>query len=156
MSRDWRGSSEADENRHSPNMSAIAALLPTPASADAERGPDFARANRDGSGGDDLVTICSRASRQRGCRWGKYEAVITRWETLTRPAPSPTEPNRSGNPRLAAAFAEWVMGWPAGWVTDPAIGISRNNQLRIIGNGVVPQQAYAAISGLLNVCGVAA
>jgi hypothetical protein len=43
------------------------------------------------------------------------------------------------------------MGWPAGWVTDPAIGISRNDQLRIVGNGVCPQQAAAALRYLLAV-----
>lgn len=36
------------------------------------------------------------------------------------------------------------------------IGISRNDQLRIIGNGVVPQQAIAALRYLLSVCEVAA
>jgi hypothetical protein len=29
-------------------------------------------------------------------------------------------------------------------VTDPAIGISRNDMLKALGNGVVPQQAAAA------------
>ena len=43
------------------------------------------------------------------------------------------------------------MGWPAGWVTDPAIGISRNDQLRIVGNGVVSIQAEAALRYLLAV-----
>jgi DNA (cytosine-5)-methyltransferase 1 len=42
------------------------------------------------------------------------------------------------------------MGWPAGHVTD-VDGISRNDQLRIIGNGVVPQQAVAALRWLLSV-----
>ena len=36
------------------------------------------------------------------------------------------------------------MGLPSGHVTDPAIGISRNDQLKALGNGVVPQQAAAA------------
>jgi hypothetical protein len=35
-------------------------------------------------------------------------------------------------------------------------GISRNDQLRIIGNGVCPQQAIAALHCLLNVCEIAA
>jgi DNA (cytosine-5)-methyltransferase 1 len=42
-----------------------------------------------------------------------------------------------------------MMGLPAGHVTDPAIGISRAHQLKAIGNGVCPQQAYAAYSALL-------
>jgi DNA (cytosine-5)-methyltransferase 1 len=70
---------------------------------------------------------------------------------VTRPAPEPTEPNRNGNQRLAASFSEWMMGWPSQWVTDPAIGISRNDQLKIVGNGVCPQQAAAALRYLLEV-----
>jgi len=38
-----------------------------------------------------------------------------------------------------------MMGLPDGWVTDPAISISRNEQLKACGNGVVPQQAVAAL-----------
>ena len=41
------------------------------------------------------------------------------------------------------------MGLPEGWVTDPAIGISRNEQLKACGNGVVPQQAIAALRDML-------
>ena len=41
------------------------------------------------------------------------------------------------------------MGLEEGWVTDPAIGISRNEQLKACGNGVVPQQAMAAIADML-------
>lgn len=42
------------------------------------------------------------------------------------------------------------MGPPGGWITDPAIWTgytapaAREAQLRAIGNGVCPQQAYAA------------
>lgn len=41
------------------------------------------------------------------------------------------------------------MGLPAGWVTDS--GIARNPQLKALGNGVVPQQAAAALRYLLTV-----
>jgi DNA (cytosine-5)-methyltransferase 1 len=37
-----------------------------------------------------------------------------------------------------------MQGLPLGHVTDPAIGISRNDMLKALGNGVVPQQAAAA------------
>lgn len=40
------------------------------------------------------------------------------------------------------------MGLPAGWVTDvPDLG--RNEQLKALGNGVVPQQAAEALRLLL-------
>lgn len=130
-------------------------LLPTPAAADADRGPDFARAGRDGSGGDDLVTLRACATREIGTRWGKYEPAIRRWEERTRPAPAPTEPNAKGNPRLAPPFPEWMQGWPAGWVTAVP-GVSRNDQLRLIGNGVCPQQAIAALRWLIQIWEVAA
>ena len=69
---------------------------------------------------------------------------------MGRPAPSPTEPNTKGNPRLSAKFAEFLMMWPDGWVTDPEIGLSRNAPLKCVGNGVVPDQAIAAFEYLLT------
>ena len=75
--------------------------------------------------------------------------LIERWEhTIDRPAPSPTEPGRDGRPRLSPAFVEWMMGLPAGWVTDS--GIPRAAQLKALGNGVVPQQAALALRMLLG------
>ena len=41
------------------------------------------------------------------------------------------------------------MGLPAGWVTDVP-GLSRNEQLRALGNGVVWQQAATALRLLLG------
>ena len=83
--------------------------------------------------------------------WGPYGPGIKRWEArLGRPAPRPTEPTgRDGGERLSPRFTEWMMGLPDGWVTDPAIGISRNEQLKACGNGVVPQQAAAALRDML-------
>lgn len=92
-----------------------------------------------------MTSPCPRSSTPTG---GIYAAAIARWEALTRPAPAPTEPGRSG-PRLSPAFVEWMQGLPAGWVTDLP-GTSRNDQLKMLGNGVVPQCAAAAY-GLLGV-----
>ena len=83
-------------------------------------------------------------------RWGKYTPAIDRWaHIIHRVAPDPTEPNRNGGPRLAARFGEWMMGWLLGWVTDPAIGLTRPEQLKIIGNGVVDRQAEHALRTVL-------
>ncbi len=42
-----------------------------------------------------------------------------------------------------------MMGLPEGWVTDVP-GLSRNAQLKALGNGVVPQQAAAALTYLFE------
>ena len=82
--------------------------------------------------------------------WGVYGPAIRRWESVMgRRSPSPTELNTQGNHRLSPHFTEWMMGLPGGWVTDPSIGISRNDMLKLCGNGVVPQQAAAALRDML-------
>jgi DNA (cytosine-5)-methyltransferase 1 len=50
--------------------------------------------------------------------------------------------------RLSPRFVEWMMGLDDGWVTAVP-GLTRNDQLKALGNGVVPQQAAAALSTLL-------
>lgn len=88
-----------------------------------------------------------------GTNWGDYEPAIRRWESVTsRVAPSPTlADGKNGQHRLSAPFVEWMMGLPEGWVTSPEIGLTRNQQLRALGNGVVPQQAALALRDLLAV-----
>ena len=82
--------------------------------------------------------------------WGKFEPAIRRWEqTLGRPAPAPTKPDgKDGAHRLSSKFTEWMMGLPDGWITD--CGLSRNEELKACGNGVVPQQAELALRILLE------
>ena len=87
--------------------------------------------------------------------WGAYTPAIRRWEALTRPAPPPTQPSHKGTPQLSPAFVEWLMGLPAGWVTDVP-GLTRNQQLKALGNGVVPQQAAAVLRLMLDRAEVAA
>lgn len=93
-----------------------------------------------------------------GTAWGPYRAAIERWErVLGRPAPAPVlHDGKGGKARLNAALCEFMMGWPAGHVTDPAIGLSRAEQLKACGNGVVPQQAAAALREMLARPGVPA
>lgn len=79
-----------------------------------------------------------------GVDWASYGPAIRRWEAiLGRPAPAPVVVGRRGGRQLSPHFVEWLMGLPAGWVTDVP-GLSRNEQLHLLGNGVVPQQAELA------------
>lgn len=50
--------------------------------------------------------------------------------------------------KLSALFVEYMMGLPVGWVTDT--GLSRSQQLKMLGNGVVPQQAELALELLCD------
>jgi DNA (cytosine-5)-methyltransferase 1 len=52
-------------------------------------------------------------------------------------------PNALVDDKLNAKFVEYMMGLPRGWVTD--LDLSRSQQLKMLGNGVVPQQAYYAL-----------
>lgn len=90
------------------------------------------------------------ASRSRSrIDWGKYTGRIQHWENVTaRPSPYPlVEVN--GRDRLAPEWVEWLMGLPPGWVTEVP-GITRPMAMRLLGNGVVPGQAVAALTSLLE------
>jgi len=50
--------------------------------------------------------------------------------------------------KLNAPFVEYMMGLQPGWVTDT--GLSRAQQLKMLGNGVVPQQAEYALELLCS------
>lgn len=55
-------------------------------------------------------------------------------------------PNPLDQSKLNPKFVEYMMGLPEGWVTD--LPLSRAQIFRLLGNGVVPQQAYKAIETL--------
>ena len=134
----------------------IVRLLRTPCASEAEGGPlhpEVAKARNQTLRltGQVLAATGNLAdsSGNTDNSWGVYAPAIHRWEnTLGRPAPAPTETSRTGKPQLSPRFVEWMMGLPAGWVTD--VPISRANQLRALGNGVVPQQAAYAITEIMN------
>jgi DNA (cytosine-5)-methyltransferase 1 len=115
-------------------------ILPTPTVSDS-RGP-----GPRGDGGPNLRTTASTlptAGPQDGetSRWGVYAGAVARWEHLHgRAAPEPTQPGQHGKPVLAPPFVEWLMGLEPGWVTAPELGLPRTQALRVLGNGVMPQQ----------------
>ncbi|GAB33341.1 DNA cytosine methyltransferase [Gordonia otitidis] len=90
-----------------------------------------------------------RPARRHLHRWGRYAPAIARWEHITgRAAPAPAILNEEKGPRPASEFVEWLMGLPAGWVTDPEHGLTANQQNTALGNGVLPLQAVVALDAL--------
>ncbi|MFB7761477.1 DNA cytosine methyltransferase [Streptomyces xiamenensis] len=131
--------------------------LPAPGQAQGRRarpdtggrgGAPAAHADRDGreeqQWGEPGVGARRDADGRGPQRWGRFGPAIARWEAATgRPAPWATDDRGRLNP----AFVEWMMGLPAGWVTAVP-GLTRTQQLRALGNGVVPRQAATALHGL--------
>jgi len=75
--------------------------------------------------------------------WGEWEPAIRRWETIRQvEAPPPVIDGK-----LNQWFVEWMMGLPTGWVCD--VIEHRTPALKMLGNGVCPQQAALAYRLLL-------
>ncbi|MFK4869021.1 DNA cytosine methyltransferase [Streptomyces sp. CSMPJR101] len=121
----------------------------------ADLGHERGRGARDGWPGSadhgDAAADADRVGRGAGeqhvrsgkpdAAWGRFLPAVRRWEAvLGRPAPRATDDRN----RLSPAFVEWLMGLPAGHVTAVP-DLTRTQQLKALGNGVVPQQAAAAI-----------
>ena len=124
-------------------------LMPTPVASEGTKAPSQQTSEVKGKTGQVWLSNVAKDMEQN-TNWGKFESAIRRWEqTLGRPAPSPTKPDgKDGNHRLSSAFTEWMMGLPSGWITE--VGLSRNDELKACGNGVVPQQAELALRALLE------
>jgi DNA (cytosine-5)-methyltransferase 1 len=83
--------------------------------------------------------------------WGEFEPAVRQWERiLGRAAPAPTAAGARGGQSLNPQFVEFMMGLPEGHVCDVP-GLTRNEKLKALGNGVVPQQAEAVLRYLLNI-----
>ena len=130
---------------YGPNLHEVAtALLPTPSASDAV----FGLPRTSGRPPEKSTKL---ATRLEYTDYGDYAAAIARWEKVTgRAAPPPTTPPRREGSKLqlSARFVEWMMGLPDGHVTGPDLALSREHQLRLLGNGVVPQQAALAVRQL--------
>ena len=120
------------------------ATLPTPISRDHKEQTLGWTWERDGVVQEDTLPRAITSVMQ--VSWGKYEPAIRRWENLTREVPEPTVQHKDKR-RLNPVFVEWMMGLPAGHVTGH--GLSSAKELKMLGNGVVPQQAREAVNQLL-------
>ena len=131
---------------YGPNLHEAVGLLPTPSASDAIMGLPR-------TSGRPPEKSTKLATRLEYTDFGTYAPAIARWEQVTgRAAPPPTNPPRrtGGKPQLSARFVEWLMGLPDGHVTGPDLDLSRERQLRMLGNGVVPQQAALAVHTLIQ------
>jgi hypothetical protein len=129
-------------------------FLPTPAVNDMGAGKDpeqFEQWRLRQKSADGRTAVHGKSLYQEALKteiaWGKYEPAIRRWEALTREVPEPTVPHKDKR-RLNPAFVEWMMGLPAGHVTGH--GLSAAKELKMLGNGVVPQQARSAVTQLME------
>jgi DNA (cytosine-5)-methyltransferase 1 len=84
---------------------------------------------------DETGEIINRSNRQK--HWNRFE-ITERKVPITLDQAD----------RLNPGFVEYMMGLPKGWVTD--LELSRTQQLKMLGNGVVPQQAYYALEQLMK------
>lgn len=131
---------------YGPNLHEAVGLLPTPKAGDGVMGLPR-------TSGRPPEKSTHLATRLEYTDYGDYAPAIARWEKVTgRAAPPPTNPPRreGGKPQLSARFVEWMMGLPDGHVTGPDLNLSREQQLRMLGNGVVPQQAALAVHTLIH------
>jgi DNA (cytosine-5)-methyltransferase 1 len=126
-------------------------LLRTPAASEGERGHQPASKAK-ARGGQQTLSgqFMDLFPTPVATDWNKFEPAIRRWETiLGRQAPEPTKPDgKDNNHRLSSKFTEWMMGLPDGWITGH--DLKRNDELKLAGNGVVPQQAELALRLLLE------
>lgn len=122
-------------------------LLPTPVASEGLKAPAQQTTEEKSKTGQVWL---SNAAKDMEISWGRFEPAIRRWERVTgRSAPAPTQADgKDGAHRLSSKFTEWMMGLPDGWVTD--CGLTRNEELKACGNGVVPQQAALALRQMLG------
>jgi len=109
--------SRGSKGKHRPNEGGLAKAVkfwPTPKGSPS--GPDFARMNREGSGGDDLATAVARETFPAPTVDDADNSTLPKSQTIRDNLPghllrSGEQPGGQLNP----TWVEWLMGWPLGW-----------------------------------------
>lgn len=159
VSSSWRVFDTPDTMPEAPNsgsnrksqpaglLNQVLTLLPTPTARDCK---ELTITSRTREGKEQYDTI-GRAVGSPDFK--EYQPAIDRWASIRgveAPTPAFPHPKLEGRYQLNPVFVEWMMGLELGRVTD-VTGVARTQQLKILGNGVVPQQAAAALRILLEV-----
>ena len=118
-------------------------MLPTPKST--QSGPDYARWEREGSGGDDLVTAIGGSLNPD---W-EEQHLMSLPEGWTRLEPVPD-----------GAYNEWFDAMRDGTWWDTERGLprvatgaeNRVNRLKLLGNGIVPASGALAVRDMMSWC----
>ncbi len=101
-------SEQTGGHRGSPDtLTSAARMWPTPKSEPSK--PDFARAGREGSGGDDLATAVARMFPTPTVQDAENCGGPSQSERNTPPL------NAVAGGSLNPQFVEWLMGYPLGW-----------------------------------------
>lgn len=116
---------------------AVSSLLPTPTDRDHKDGASIGTVPENGLLGSTVWRLEDT--------WAEYGPAVQRWSEIKGDPPKPFNDGSKLNPQLS----EWMMGYPKGWVTD--LPLSRTQQLKMIGNAVMPQQGAAALGHLRHV-----
>lgn len=135
-----KSSQQKPGSMHSVNVSQAVHMMPTPNTMDDLPPRDESKIDRSKGGYSNVRETVMRPNFDR------FEPAVRRWENVIgHLAPNPTEPTgKDGAPRLSSKFTEWMMGLEPGWITG--VGLSRKDELKACGNGVVPQQAKLALT----------
>lgn len=112
-------------------------------------GKGFQGSCREGYGFEQGSSSITNSNRDEQQRDRSAQRLGSRFNSQSKMRLQRTPNPLDINNKLNVTFVEYMMGLPVGWVTD--LDISRSQQLKLLGNGVVPQQAYKAIEQLIAI-----
>lgn len=92
-----------------------------------------------------IVCVCSES---QGLRNGQDQGQAGHEYRFSCEMDRQSVPPTLDQDKLNPVFVEYMMGLPKGWITD--LDLPRTQKLKMLGNGVVPQQAYYAIQQLMK------